>query len=274
MSRDQGSWFAFRGSELLVRMDDKAARVPRGTEWKALRAALEIPAGDPHAVGEVDGEPAWAVELEAGTEPPDGLVFQGLRRLWGVLGETDWRIAGRAVQIVEWDRTHRFCGRCGTPTERQATERVRTCPQCGLQQYPRVSPAVITLIEDGDRLLLARSPHFAKGVYSTLAGFVEPGESLEETVAREVREEVGVELKDIRYFGSQPWPFPHSMMIGFTANYAGGEIVPQEGEIEDARWFTVDTLPLLPAPLSIARALVDDFLRRHGALEKGKSVVW
>jgi NAD+ diphosphatase len=264
MSRDQGYWFAFRGSELLVRMEGNAAQVPRGAEWTALGlAAGGLTGGEPHAVGEIGGEPAWAVELDKDTEPPEGMAFQGLRRLWGVLDEAAWRVAGRAFQIVEWDRTHRFCGRCGTATERHATERVRTCPQCGLQQYPRVSPAVITLIEDGDRLLLARSPHFVKGVYSTLAGFVEPGESLEETVAREVREEVGVELADIRYFGSQPWPFPHSMMIGFTARYAGGEIVPQEGEIEDARWFTVDTLPLLPPPLSIARALIDDFLRRH-----------
>lgn len=274
MSRDQGYWFAFRGSDLLVRTEDTSARVPRGDEWKALELAAGLTGGEPHAVGEVSGEPAWAVELEAGTEPPEGMAFQGLRRLWGVLDEASWRVAGRGVQIVEWERTHRFCGRCGTPTERHASERARVCPRCGLQQYPRVSPAVITLIEDGDRLLLARSPHFVKGVYSTLAGFVEPGESLEETVAREVREEVGVELKDIRYFGSQPWPFPHSMMIGFTALYAGGEIVPQEGEIEDARWFTVDTLPLLPPPLSIARALIDDFLRRHGGTERGKSAVW
>ena len=195
-------------------------------------------------------------------EPPEGMAFHGLRRLWGLLPEEAWRLAGRAVQLLDWDRNHRFCGRCGTPTERHPTERARVCPRCSLQAFPRLSPAVITLVEDGDRMLLARSPHFAPGVYSTLAGFVEPGESLEEAVVREVREEVGVELADLRYFGSQPWPFPNSLMIGFLARYAGGEIRRQEEEIEDARWFTADDLPGLPSPMSIARRLVEDFLAR------------
>lgn len=258
-----GWWYAFRGSELLVWQESAAARVPQGLEWSELGlAGLVTTPGEPHSVGEAGGELCWAVELVAEAEPPAGMAFQGLRRLWSVLDDKTWRIAGRAVQVIEWDRNHRFCGRCGSATERHATERSRTCPRCGLQQFPRVSPAVITLIEDGDRMLLARSPHFVKGVYSTLAGFVEPGESLEETVIREVREEVGVELTDVRYFSSQPWPFPHSLMVGFVARYAGGEIVPQEGEIEDARWFTPDDLPLLPPGLSIARALIEDFLQR------------
>lgn len=257
MSRNPGYWFAFRGNELLVRQD--------GTEAHPLRdRELTLPAGEPHQVGELAGEPCWAVELEPQAEAPEGMAFHGLRRLWGALPEPAWRIAGRGVQIVDWDRNHRFCGRCGTPTERHATERARVCRPCGMQSYPRLSPAVITLIEDGERMLLARSPHFAPGVYSTLAGFVEPGESLEEAVIREVREEVGVELTDVRYFSSQPWPFPNSLMIGFVAQYAGGEIRIQEGEIEDAGWFTVDNLPLLPSPMSIARSLVEDFLARHG----------
>ena len=191
------------------------------------------------------------------------MAFQGLRRLWGALDEEAWKLAGRAVQIVEWDRDHRFCGRCGAGTERKAGELARVCPRCGLQQFPRISPAVIVRIERGDQLLLARSPHFAPGVYSTLAGFVEPGESLEETVAREVREEVGVEVRNIRYFGSQPWPFPHSLMIGFVADWDSGEIRLQEGEIEDAGWFELDSLPGLPSRFSIARALLDDFIARR-----------
>ena len=124
---------------------------------------------------------------------------------------------------------------------------------------------MITLISDGDRMLLARSPHFAPGVYSTIAGFVEPGESLEETVVREIREEVGVEVRNVRYFGSQPWPFPNSLMIGFTAEYVSGEIRFDGVEIEDARWFTAEDLPRLPAPLSIARRLIDDFLGSRAA---------
>jgi NAD+ diphosphatase len=260
-------WFAFRAGELLVVMGDPAgeghaARVPTGEEW----AALGLPGGEPLAAGTLDGAAAWAVGIAAEADAvalPEGLAFLGLRRLWGVLGEAAWKLAGRAAQIVEWDLTHRYCGRCGAGTERQPAELSRVCPRCGLQQFPRISPAVIMRVERGEQLLLARSPHFAPGVYSTLAGFVEPGESLEEAVAREVREEVGVEVRNVRYFGSQPWPFPHSLMIGFVADWDSGEIRPQEGEIEDAGWFGIDALPGLPSRLSIARALLDDFISRR-----------
>ena len=255
------SWsLGFRGSELLVRMEGAAARLPRRPEWEE----LGLPAGVAHLAGTLAGEPAFALELPAELEPPEGMAFRGLRQLWGLLDEEAWRLAGRAVQIVDWDRNHRFCGRCGTPTGLNADERSRTCPRCGLQHFPRLSPAVIVLVTRGEEMLLARSPHFAKGVYSTLAGFVEPGESLEDTVAREVLEEVGVTLTGVRYFGSQPWPFPNSLMVGFTAQWAEGDLRPQPGEIEDARWFHPGELPLLPAPMSIARALIDSFLSRRG----------
>jgi NAD+ diphosphatase len=261
-------WLGFRGNELLVVEDGgPAVRLPDGSEWEALGVLRDPPdPGASHLVGRLGGAAAYAVELPAGTEPPPGTAFHGLRRLWGALDAAAWRLAGRAVQVVDWDRNHRFCGRCGTATRRSEKpgELARNCPQCGLQHYPRISPAAIVLIHDGDRLLLARSPHFAPGVYSTIAGFVDPGESLEETVVREVREEVGVELRDVRYFDSQPWPFPHSLMVGFTAEYAGGEIVTDPTEIEDARWFTPHDLPRLPAPLSIARRLIDSFLQRFG----------
>ncbi len=196
-------------------------------------------------------------------ELPSGMAFLGLRKLWTLLPEDVWSLAGRAVQIVEWDLNHRFCGRCGAPTQRRSAELSRTCTACGLQHFPRISPAVIVRVERGDEVLLARSPHFAPGVYSTLAGFVEPGESLEDTILREIQEEVGVTVTNLRYFGSQPWPFPNSLMVGFVADYAEGEITPQEGEIEDARWFTVDDLPGLPSKLSIARALLDDWIARR-----------
>ncbi len=135
-----------------------------------------------------------------------------------------FRVAGRAVQIVEWDETHRFCGRCGGPTERVPGERARLCTTCGHSAYPRIAPAVIVRVTRGDALLLARGRRWTEPIYSLVAGFVDPGESLEETVAREVREEVGIEVGDIRYFASQPWPFPHSLMLGFEAEHAGGEI--------------------------------------------------
>jgi NAD+ diphosphatase len=261
MSMETGSiwFFAFRGNELLVSLEDAAARPLRRAEWDA----LGLPGAAAHSVGTFGGEICLACELAPDMEPPAGTAFHGLRQLWGRLDEEAWKVAGRAVQIVDWDRNHRFCGRCGSPTERDPVERSRTCPRCGLQHFPRLSPAVIVLVTRGEELLLARSPHFAPGVYSTLAGFVEPGESLEEAVAREVLEEVGVTLADVRYFGSQPWPFPNSLMIGFTAHWAGGDLRPQPGEIEDARWFHRDALPVLPAPLSIARRLIESFLSRR-----------
>jgi NAD+ diphosphatase len=261
-TKTDSSWlFGFRGSELLVHQEGAAVRLPRAAEWDA----LGLPGEGAHPVGTLAGEESFALELPADSEPPEGMVFEGLRRLWGPLDEETWRLAGRAVQIVDWDRNHRFCGRCGTPTERSPDERSRTCPRCGLQHFPRLSPAVIVLVTRGEELLLARSPHFAPGVYSTLAGFVEPGESLEGAVAREIREEVGVTLTDLRYFGSQPWPFPNSLMVGFTAQWSAGDLRPQPGEIEDARWFHPGALPLLPAPMSIARALIDSFLQTRTA---------
>ena len=131
------------------------------------------------------------------------------------------------------------------------------CPACGLLAYPRISPAVMVLVRDGDQLLLGRSPHFKPGVFSALAGFVEPGETLEECAAREVREEVGVDIANLRYFQSQPWPFPNSLMVAFFADYAGGTITPDPNEIEEAGWFALDALPILPEPISIARRLID-----------------
>jgi NAD+ diphosphatase len=142
-------------------------------------------------------------------------------------------------------------------------ERAKRCPACGLLSFPRLSPAIIVLVERDDRVLLARGVNFPEGMYSTLAGFVEPGESLEEAVHREIGEEVGVALTDLRYFGSQPWPFPHSLMIGFTARYAGGEIVLDDREIADAAWFTADRMPRVPQKLSIARRLIDSYVAKH-----------
>jgi NAD+ diphosphatase len=167
-------------------------------------------------------------------------------------------LSGRAYQILDWDRNHQFCGRCGTPTVRREDERARTCSKCRRTTYPPVSPAIMVLVTDGARrVLLARKAGWAPGRYSALAGFVEPGEMLEDTVARETREEVGVEVKNIRYFGSQPWPFPHSLMIAFTAEYAGGEVKPDGVEIEEARWFDAAELPNLPASISISRRLIE-----------------
>lgn len=256
-----GWWFVFRGRDLLVRGEGEALGLPLAAHPGEL-AAEPLRTLELEAVG---GVGCRAAEVPEGWEPPAGMAFHPLRGTWGLLDEPLFRMAGRAVQLLEWDRTHRFCGACGTPTRRRAEERARECPACGLLAFPRLSPAVIMLVRDGDRLLLGRHAGLPPGMYSTLAGFVEPGETLEEAVAREVREETAIEVRDVRYFGSQPWPFPHSLMVGFTAEYAGGELVVDPAELEDAGWFAPDALPLVPPPLSIARWMIDAFLAEVAA---------
>jgi NAD+ diphosphatase len=187
-------------------------------------------------------------------------LFRDLRALWGTLDEATWTLAGRAAQLVDWDRTHRWCGQCATATEPARGERARRCPRCGLVAFPRLAPAVIVLIErDDGRILLARSPTFPAPFFSLLAGFVEPGETLEEAVAREVAEEVGVAVGDITYWGSQPWPFPHSLMVGFRARYRGGDLVLQADEIAEAGWFCPDDLPMTPPTMSIAGRMIAEW---------------
>ncbi len=215
-------------------------------------------------VGVLEGRRCWAAELAPEAEPLEGMVFRDLRSLWAGIDEEFFAMAGRAKQIVEWHGTHRFCGWCGARTVPRPTEFAKECPRCGMLFYPRLSPAVIVLVKRGDNVLLARSPGFPPGMYSVLAGFVEPGESIEEAIGREICEEVGVEVENVRYFGSQPWPFPHSLMIGFTADYGGGELRTEPAEIEDAGWYPADDLPTLPPKVSIARAMIDWFVTQHG----------
>ena len=221
-----------------------------------------------HFLGVIGDEAWWAVDVPPGADPADGAAVD-LYSLYGRSTETEWMVAGRGVQIVEWARTHRFCGRCGSANEVQPHERAMRCPSCGLLAFPRLAPAMITLVTRGEgdaqQALLARGVQFRANMYSCLAGFVEPGESLEDAVVREIREEVGVAVDDVQYVSSQPWPFPHSLMVGFTARHVGGEIVCDPSEILDARWFSRDDLsapdaPMIPPPISIARRLIDGWL--------------
>ncbi|WP_447750911.1 NAD(+) diphosphatase [Pseudomonas nicosulfuronedens] len=215
-----------------------------------------------HAVGQFDGEPVYLLEIDR-TDPLEGASWLGLRQFMMQAEDDLFAMLGFASQIGIWWRQNRFCGSCGLPSLRMPHDRAMQCESCGIQRYPLLSPSMIVLVTRGDEVLLARSPRFVPGMYSTLAGFVEPGESVEHCVAREVREEVGVEIGNIRYLGSQPWPFPHSLMFGYHAEYVSGEIVMQPDEIEDARWFHVDELPRLPAERSIARYLIEVYLARR-----------
>lgn len=258
-------WFAVAGNRVLV-LDPGAAGgdAPAPVAFPTAQPAIpQAPGADPHYLGALGDVHCYSCEIDAAHEPAAGTAVSDLRSLWGRTTEELWTIAGKAVQIVDWDRTHRWCGRCATETRRVDADRSRKCPSCGLSVYPRIAPAVITVVERGDEVLLAHGTRFPAPFYSAIAGFVEPGESLEQAVVREIREEVGVEVTDVRYFGSQPWPFPHSLMIGFHATWASGEIRIDPEEIADAKFFRKDELPLIPPPMSIARTLIDAAVARR-----------
>jgi len=255
-------WWIFRESALLVQETDTGTTLPQVAD----SASLGMTPLRTQYLGTLDGDHCFAAEVDKVTEPPDGMRFEGLRALYGRLPDDLFFLAGRAVQIIAWDRTHQYCGHCGTRTVYHKVDRATECPHCGLVNYPRIAPAVIVAVERGDELLLARNANFPAAFFSVLAGFVEAGESLEETVRRELREEVRIEVKDIRYFGSQSWPFPNSLMVGFTATYASGEICVDTNEVAEAAWFRYDTLPRVPPGLSIARKLIDAFIAKHSGI--------
>jgi len=211
-------------------------------------------------LGRMDGRCCYAAELSPDTVTPQGMSFCDLWGLFNQIPEELFSLVGKAYHIMHWDRTHQYCSRCGTPTEDKLDERSKLCPSCGVVNYPRISPAIIVAITRGTEILLAQGSSFQTAFYSVLAGFVEPGETFEECVQREVGEEVGLKVKNIKYFGSQPWPFPDSLMVGFTADYHSGNIKIDNREILDAGWFTVDRLPLIPREGSIARQLIDSFI--------------
>jgi len=245
--------FGFVQGELLLPEGDSLALQPLAGSPLHSRATAQ------HYLGTLAALDCWALALP---EPPPGWRRTPLRAAMMALDPVVGALAGRAAQILEWDRTHSFCGVCASPTQIKPGERARVCPNCGHSAYPRLSPAIMALVWRPGELLLARSPGFAAGRYSALAGFVEAGESLEECLHREVAEEVGVAVQDLRYYGSQNWPFPNSLMVAFTARWLRGEIVPQPAEIEDAQWFALDALPDIPPRFSISGHLIRDTLAR------------
>jgi NAD+ diphosphatase len=251
-----GGWAVVHSDQGFL-LDGNGVMFPR--EWLKRQELAVI---SEHGIGHFDGEPVYLLVVSQ-AEEVEGCNWQGLRQFM-LQGDFDvYQKLGYAAQISTWAREHRFCGACGRPTTQIPGERAMYCEHDNLRFYPRISPSMIVLITRGDEILLARSPRFVTGVYSTLAGFAEPGESVEDCVHREVMEEVQVKVRNIQYMGSQCWPFPHSMMLGFHAEYESGEIVPQADEIEDAQWFSVHDLPPLPAGRSIARYLIDSYVAQR-----------
>ena len=245
-------WFAFESGRVMVCTNDGAPTFLTCAHpgEHGLETVQE------HYLGTYGGEHCYAAELAVAQIAPSGHALLGLRDMLGHVDDTLAGISGRAFQVLEWNRNHKFCGRCGGETVTRGDERARTCVPCKRTSYPPVAPVIMILIKDGRKLLLARKVGWSNTRYSALAGFVEPGETLESTVIRETREEVGVEIKNIQYFGSQPWPFPNNLMIAFTADYAGGPVKPDGVEIEEAAFFDVDELPNLPAGISISRRMI------------------
>lgn len=233
--------------------------------WRDQRLCLPAHGGLPRVgeaaltslrhLGELDGAPCYVGELVGA--PPADWRETSLRAALAGQTSPDWApLLARASMLRQFDRSHRYCSACATPLHDHGHDHGKACPSCGLLAYPKLSPAMMALVVRGRQLLLARSPHFPPGVYSALAGFVEPGETLEACVHREVQEEVGVRIDNLRYVGSQGWPFPHSLMLAFIADYVDGDITPQPGEIESACWFDLDALPELPSQASIAHWLI------------------
>lgn len=265
-------YFIFSGNHLLIHEEETAVSLPRLT-----RLTEEMPFLSHHLLshtflGTLEDDasfPCFAAEVPRETTLPDGLAFVNLRQLYGRISDEELTLAGRALQIIDWERTHKYCSRCGAPAQSKPGEHVKICTECDFTMYPRLAPAIIVRVQregdNGREILLARGHHYPSGWYSVLAGFVEPGEDLETCVAREIFEEVGIRVKNIQYFGSQPWPFPHSLMLGFTADYESGELKLQEDEIEDAKWFSPKEMPRIPPRMSISRHLIDDFLEQNKA---------
>jgi NAD+ diphosphatase len=254
--KDSGFWFVFCLNKLLIKNNTENFGIPYVANLRELQLFQERT----QYLGTLQGQPCYCAEVPSDTIAPEGMSFMELRSLYNVLDEDIFLLAGKAIQIVHWDHTHQYCSCCGVQVSQLPDERAKKCPECGSLSYPRISPAVIVAVLKDNKILLARARNFNSNMYSIIAGFVEPGETLEECIKREVMEEVNLQVKNIKYFGSQHWPFPHSLMIGFTAEYENGEISVDGTEISDAGWFEADALPEIPPKMSISREIIDSFI--------------
>jgi NAD+ diphosphatase len=255
-------WFVFQRDQLLILKNQSDVRLLTSQHILPLESAFIRR----HSLGYFLDSNIYCAEVSQDFSANDNLAFIPIRHALETLGDEWYSMLVKAYSIINWDKNHRFCGRCGAETTKGDNTYERVCPSCRLTFYPRISPCIIVRINKGDQLLMARSHHFNPGIYAFIAGFVEPGETLEETVRREVKEEVGIQIKNLSYFGSQAWPFPDSLMMSFTAEYAGGDLMIDPKEIEEAGWYDYEKLPGFPSSrISIARKLIDQFITEKKA---------
>ncbi len=249
-------WFIFTAHKLMLMEKDTSVSIPSIVDPEAL-GLLPI---RKRYLGTLAGRHCYCAEVAENDPIPPKMGLYGLRNIYGRLSDSLFAIAMKAVHMMEWEGSNRYCGRCGKEMAPAPSMNALECSVCGNVIFPRISPAVIVLVEKDGQILLARGERFTSDFYSVLAGFVEPGESLEDTVHREIEEEVGIKVRNVQYFESQPWPFPDSLMIGFTAEYLSGEIRIDKTEILEAGWFDPKELPAIPGKISIARRLIDWFV--------------
>lgn len=257
--RDNDLLFVMHMGKIVLKKENNGYTIPRLNDFiKKGKAVINN-----QFFGLLDECSCYVAECANESELSEGFELKGIGELFLLLSDDMILISGLAAQLYRWNNSHRFCGQCGGLTEDKTDERAKVCHKCDLIYFPRLSPAIIVAVMKDNKILLARSGRFPYGFYSVLAGFVQPGETLEECVAREVYEEVGIVVKNIRYFNSQPWPFPDSLMLGFTAEYSAGEICVDKSEIADAGWFDADNLPNIPPKISIARHLIDWYVEKY-----------
>lgn len=255
---DKGMWFLFKDRALLVSKDNSSIPV---------LSKAQIPGSDLRFInylGTFDSIPCFTALLDSGTIFQD-YHTQDLLTLYRSQDSLDadmFNIAFKAYEILNWDRTHQYCGQCGSVMNKSSIDFFKICPVCDIQQYPRISPAIIAAVRKGDKILLVRHPR--SKIFSVLAGYVEAGETLEDALSREVMEEVNIRIQNIRYFASEPWVFSHALMVAYTAEYQSGEIKADGKEIEEAAWFSVEEIPQsIPHKASISRKLIDWFINRN-----------
>lgn len=252
----QSWWFVFYKDELLLEKKENGTWTIPFSELPPISIQEKTTV---HEITTLEGSCCKAFSVSHPIEESENYVMVGLRASYECLPLAHYQAAGKAHEILHWDRNSRFCSACGTAME-QKEDIMKRCPNCGHEVYPAISTAILVLVKKEDALLLVHARNFKGRFYSLVAGFLETGETLEECVAREVKEETGLDVKNITYFGNQPWPYPSGLMVGFIADYAGGEITLQDEELSSGDFYTRDHLPELPRKLSLARKMIDWWL--------------